>query len=120
MYTQLITAMGNHSIAELPLEACGIITKDFSYIPCKNISEKPKTSFILDPISILNNEDNIWGFFHSHPYSNDPMPSSKDIDSTIFSQFKFVVGFANNFYIYWLQDSELRFEKFNENHCRVQ
>ena len=118
-FDSIITAMGNHSIAELPKESCGIITKDFRYVPCRNISSTPKTNFIIDPVAILANDNNIWGFFHSHPYSNNPIPSEKDIESTIFSQFKFIVGFASTFYIYWLEDNTLKFEKFNENHCQI-
>lgn len=119
IYNNLITSMGNHSIADLPKESCGIITKNFTYIPCKNISKTPKVSFILDPIAILANQDNIWGFFHSHPYSSDPIPSEHDIESAIFSQFKFIVGFSDNFYIYWLENGLLQFEKFNEHHCTL-
>lgn len=115
----LLQSMQTHSLTEYPKEACGIITKDFNYIACKNISTKPKTSFVVDPIAILKHEDNIWGFYHSHPGSADPIPSKKDIDSTIFSEYKFLVGFAQNTYIYWLQDNSLKFERFNESHCKV-
>lgn len=115
----LVQAIQTHSLMEYPKEACGIITKDFEYIPCKNVSTKPKTSFILDPLAIIKNEDNIWGFYHSHPGSADPIPSKKDLDSTVFSEYKFLVGFAQNTYIYWLQDNNLKFEKFNESHCKV-
>lgn len=118
-FKRLIDDMGKHSISELPKEACGIITKDFYYVPTKNISKVPTKSFIIDPLSILEHENNIWGFFHSHPYSADPIPSSADVDSTIFSEYRFIVGFANNFYIYWNDNSELRFERFNETHCKV-
>lgn len=119
-FTNLITALNNHSIAEYPREACGIITKDFTYVPCKNISSSPKTTFVVDPLAILEHEDNIWGFYHSHPGSADPVPSKKDLESTLFSNFKFLVGFANSTYIYWLNDSNsLSFERFNESHCKI-
>jgi proteasome lid subunit RPN8/RPN11 len=119
-FTNLITALNNHSIAEYPREACGIITKDFTYVPCKNISSSPKTTFVVDPLAILEHEDNIWGFYHSHPGSADPVPSKKDLESTLFSDFKFLVGFANSTYIYWLNDSNsLSFERFNESHCKI-
>jgi len=115
----LLQALQTHSLMEYPKEACGIITKDFEYVPCKNVSSKPKTSFILDPLAIIEYENNIWGFYHSHPGSADPIPSKKDLDSTVFSEYKFLVGFAQNTYIYWLEDNALKFEKFNENHCKV-
>lgn len=112
--------MQSHSIREYPKEACGIITKSFEYVPCNNISSRPKTSFVIDPLSILQYEDDIWGFYHSHPGSADPIPSNRDVSSTVFSEYKFLVGFANNTYIYWLSDdSELSFERFNESHCKL-
>lgn len=119
VYNNLITKMGNHSIAEMPKEACGLITNKFEYIPSKNFSKTPTNSFIIDPFDIIKYDKKIWGFFHSHPNSSDPIPSVRDKVSTIYSQYKFIVGFANNFYIYWLDEDNLRFEKFNENHCNI-
>lgn len=118
-YERLVEVMGKHSIAEFPKEACGIITKQFEYLPCKNISKNPKTSFVVDPVSIMQNEDNIWGFFHSHPGSSDPIPSSKDAPSALFDEYVFVVGFGTKFYRYWLSDTRLHFEKFNEDHLKI-
>jgi proteasome lid subunit RPN8/RPN11 len=115
----LLQSMQSHSLVEYPKEACGIVTKDFKYIACKNISVKPKTSFIIDPLAILAHEENIWGFYHSHPGSADPIPSKKDIESTVFSQYRFLVGFAQNTYIYWLENNSLKFERFNESHCNL-
>ena len=108
--------MGNHSLSQFPLEACGIITKDYEYIPCKNISKHPKNSFVVDPIAILANAGNIWGFFHSHPGSSDPIPSNKDMGSAAFTEFCFIVGFGTKFYKYWIDNNSLKFEIFNENH----
>ena len=119
-FNKLESDMQAHSIREYPKEACGIITKSFEYIPCKNISNRPKTSFVIDPLAILQHEDDIWGFYHSHPGSTDPIPSKRDVSSTVFSEYKFLVGFANNTYVYWLNDSsELSFERFNESHCKI-
>lgn len=118
-FNSLVESIGKHSLAEYPKEACGIITKNFDYIPCRNISSSPKNSFVLDPYAILEHEDNIWGFYHSHPGSADPIPSKKDIESTVFTEYKFLVGFAGNTYIYWLENNNLKFERFNESHCKV-
>jgi proteasome lid subunit RPN8/RPN11 len=115
-YKQLLTDMGSHSVAEFPKEACGIITNSFNYVPCRNLSSTPKTSFIIDPIAILSYDKNIWGFFHSHPGSSDPIPSSKDAPSALFNEYAFIVGFGVNFYKYWLTDGNLRFERLNESH----
>ena len=60
-YIKLKEDMSRHSLADYPLEACGIITTDFIYVPCKNISFQPKESFILDPIALLEHEDDCWG-----------------------------------------------------------
>jgi proteasome lid subunit RPN8/RPN11 len=117
MYNSLVEELHKHSLEEYPREACGIITKNFEYIRTKNISSNPKSSFIIDPLAILKYEDTIWGFYHSHPGSTDPIPSKRDIPSALFTQYKFLVGFANNVYIYWIEDNSLKFEKFNENHC---
>jgi proteasome lid subunit RPN8/RPN11 len=106
--------MSRHSLSDYPAEACGIITTDFLYVPCKNVSVNPKTSFIIDPLAIYKYE-NIWGFFHSHPGEENPLPSEKDVSATIFDQYKFVVGFKNNFYIYWF-DKILRYEPFEIKH----
>lgn len=119
-FKNLLNDMSAHSIRDYPREACGIITNNFEYIACTNISATPKRSFIIDPIAILQHENNIWGFYHSHPGSADPVPSKKDLESTLFTEFKFVVGFADNFYIYWLNENhELSFERFNENHYSI-
>ena len=114
-FTELLEKMGKHSLQDYPAEACGIITTDFDYIPCKNISPYPKASFILDPVAIYEHEDVIWGFFHSHPGDENPLPSEKDIASTIFKEYKFVVGFKSKFFIYWF-DKILRYEPFELQH----
>lgn len=118
-FLDLCRSMGTHSLREFPREACGIITKNFEYLECKNISTKPKTSFIIDPLDILKHENDIWGFFHSHPGSEDPIPSKQDLYSTVFSEYRFIVGFGDNFYIYWLDNDNLSFEEFNEGHCII-
>ena len=115
-FTKLLEDMGNHSISEYPKEACGIITLDLTYVPTRNISKSPKNSFVVDPLAIVEHYNNIWGFFHSHPGSTDPIPSNKDLASTAFAEYGFIVGFGNNFYKYWSDDGELRFEKLDEHH----
>ena len=41
-FNELKEAMNSHSLREYPKEAVGIVTKDYSYVPCKNISPTPK------------------------------------------------------------------------------
>lgn len=111
--------MSAHALKDYPREAVGIITLDFEYIPCKNISDTPKTNFYLDPADLVRNDGNIWGIFHSHPGEEHPIPSSEDKVSAAFNMYKFVVGFNTTFYIYWLDKNidALRFEAFEERHC---
>ena len=101
-FNELTDAMNNHSIAEFPKEAVGIVTKDFNYLPCVNISPTPKLSFILDPADLIKNDGNIWGIFHSHPGDENPIPSKEDKVSAAFQEYKFLVGFNNKFFIYIL------------------
>ncbi len=118
IYKELITKMSIHAQKDYPIEVCGIITIDFKYVECKNLSPIPKNAFILDPIKLLEYEDNAWGIFHSHPGEKNPLPSEEDVKHSIFDEYKFIVGFANIFYIYWYDTSleMLRYELFEENH----
>ena len=120
-YSKLINDMGVFAQSEYPREACGIITNKFKFIPCKNLSSTPKSNFILDPIALLEYEDNAWGIFHSHPGDENPLPSEEDISHTIFTEYKFIVGFASKFYIYWYDDAikALKYEVFEEKYLNV-
>lgn len=117
-YVKLLADMNKHSLHEYPKECVGIITNDFKYITCKNISDNPKVTFFLDPADLVKHDGNIWGIFHSHPGSDNPIPSSEDKASAAFSNYKFLVGFNNKFYIYWYDSNvdALKFEKFEESH----
>lgn len=118
IFQQLVTDMGKHAQAEYPKECCGLITKAFKYVPCKNISPFPKDSFIVDPETLLEYEDNCWGIFHSHPGDENPIPSEEDKRGAVFEEFNFVVGFNNKFYIYWLDKAidAIRFDEFKDKH----
>ena len=117
-YAKLKEDMNNHALRDYPREAVGIILKDFTYVPCKNISTTPKNDFILDPIVFITYEDNIWGIFHSHPGDEKPIPSQGDKISAAFQQYKFLVGFNNKFYLYWMDSKvdALKFEHLREDH----
>ena len=118
LFSTLISDMGKHAQAEYPRECCGLITKDFKYVACKNISPFPKDSFVVDPESLFEHEDNCWGIFHSHPGEENPLPSEEDKKGAVFEEFKFIVGFNNTFYIYWLDKNvdALKFDEFTEKH----
>jgi len=64
-YAKLIEDMNNHALRDYPLEACGVILKDLTYEPCKNLSDYPKETFILDP-AVLLNMMKIFGEFFIH------------------------------------------------------
>lgn len=115
-YKRLIESFKDHMSTNPNTECCGIVTKDFDYVPCKNISPEPKESFILDPLALHKYGDNCWGIFHSHTPTHDDLPSEKDKGSAIFSQYKFIVGNLNDtYYIYWLDEyNYLRYKNFIE------
>jgi len=110
--------MNKHAMVDYPRECVGIVTKDFDYIPCKNVSLQPKIAFVLDPADLVENDGNIWGIFHSHPGEENPIPSKEDKISAAFQEYKFLVGFNNKFFIYWLDDKldVLKFDEFKEDH----
>lgn len=117
-YLKLIEDMGKHSLAAYPNECVGIITKDFKYVPCKNISDTPTLTFFLEPAALVKYDGNIWGIFHSHPGEETPIPSKEDKTSAAFNQYKFIVGFKDKFYIYWLDQTLdiLQFMPLEEKH----
>jgi len=117
-FTKLIEAMNTHAMKDYPREAVGIVTNDHKYVPCKNISQSPKITFFLDPADLVKHDGDIWGIFHSHPGAEQPIPSSEDKTSAAFQQYKFLVGFNNKFYIYWLDNeiNALKFDEFKEEH----
>ena len=115
MYNKLVDQLKTHCIAEYPREACGLITLDYEYIPCKNLSETPLKSFILDPFMLVKYDRNIWGLFHSHPGDESPYPSRDDKHDPILSCYKFIVGNANELFIY-SYDGEFNIEPFEERH----
>ena len=117
-FNELTEAMNAHALRDYPREAVGIITNSFEYIPCTNISLEPKLTFVLDPADLVKHDGNIWGIFHSHPGDENPIPSKEDKVSAAFQEYKFLVGFNNKFFIYWLDQNldALIFDKFEEKH----
>jgi len=117
-FTKLKQQMATHSLNEYPRECVGIVTKNFEYVPCTNISPEPKYSFILNPGDLVKHDGNIWGIFHSHPGEENPIPSKEDKVSAAFQEYKFLVGFKDNIFIYWLDENvdALIFDEFKEDH----
>jgi len=118
IFNKLKQDMNDHALKDYPRECVGIITKDFKYIPCRNISDMPKITFYLDPAALIKHDGNIWGIFHSHPGDTNPIPSKEDKISAAFNEYKFLVGFDNKFYIYWLDKKldALMYEPLEEKH----
>jgi proteasome lid subunit RPN8/RPN11 len=121
MYNQLIEKIKVHMEVNPQVESCGIITKNYDYIPCENLSPEPKESFILDPVKFCEYADDCWGIFHSHTIEHDELPSEADKHSAIFTEYKFVMGNLNGvFYEYWLDSqNHLRFRPFTEESINV-
>lgn len=119
-FNTLVETMGKYSQAQYPFEACGIITKSFEFVPSKNLSNKPRFSFMLDPLLFIEYDDNIWGIFHSHPDSNHVEPSEEDLKHLVYKDLKFILGVQNKMFIYWYDwDKKIkRFEELNENHFK--
>jgi len=117
-FNRIKKEMKAHALKDFPRECVGLVTKDMQYIPCKNISSTPKTTFFLDPEALVVNDGNIFGIFHSHPGEEDPIPSKEDKMSTMFSEYKFFVGFINKIYTYWYDSNvhALKFEEFESKH----
>ena len=117
-FTKLKQEMNAHAMLDYPKECVGIITNDFTYVPCKNTSPFPKDTFILDPAALVKYDENIWGIFHSHPGDENPLPSKEDKVSAAFQEYKFLVGFNNKFFLYWLDSNvdALMFDEFKEEH----
>jgi len=120
IFNELVTSMGKYAQSQYPFEACGIITKTFKFIPSKNLSNKPRHSFMLDPLLFIEYDDNIWGIFHSHPDSKHIEPSEQDLKQLIYKDLKFVLGVQNKMFIYWYdwKKSIKRLEELHENHFK--
>ncbi len=118
-YNELVAVLGKYAQSQYPFEACGIITKDFNFIPSDNLSNKPKSSFIIDPVLLVENDDNIWGIFHSHPDEKYSEPSESDLKMIIYEDLKFILGVNDKIYIYWYDNEKKikRYERFDEHHC---
>jgi len=117
-YAELKQELGKHSLRDYPREAGGLILKDFSYVPCLNLSSEPTLSFILDPGALIQYDEQIWGIFHSHPGDDNPIPSKEDKIGAAFQEYKFLVGFGEKFFIYWYDNkvNALKFDRFEEKH----
>ena len=117
-FNKLIYEMQAHAEEDYPREACGVILKDFSYVRVDNLSNTPTITFELDPGALVKYDDQIWGIFHSHPGEEQPLPSREDKHAAAFAEYKFIVGFGLNYFIYWYDRNldALKFDKFESKH----
>ena len=117
-YNNLVTELKTHCQANYPLECCGLITLDYEFVPCENISTYPKESFILDPGMLMRYDNNIWGLYHSHPGDSPPYPSKQDNHTVLLKDYKFLVSNTKEVFIYWYDEEGKNFviDKFEEKH----
>ena len=118
-FDSLLSVLGKYAQAQYPFEACGIITCDFNFVPSKNLSNRPRNSFMIDPLLLVQHDSNIWGIFHSHPNENHIQPSEEDLSLLVYSDLKFIISVKDKFYISWYdtKNNIKRYELFNESHC---
>lgn len=62
-----------------PIERCGLVLKDGSYVEIENIADDPVISYEMSPIEVLPylTGDSIIGTWHTHPFS-PPRLSGED------------------------------------------
>lgn len=53
--------------SEEPQEKCGLILRDGTVIPVKNMHVDPEAGFIIDPQELIRYEEQLWGTWHTHP-----------------------------------------------------
>jgi proteasome lid subunit RPN8/RPN11 len=71
-----------HAAEVAPAEACGlllVINGRHRYWPCRNISQAPEQTFVIDPADYARGADAgaVVAIVHSHP-EGDPLPSDDD------------------------------------------
>lgn len=72
----------NYFESKYPQEACGIVLKDMTFIPCDNIADDVYNHFEIDTYDYMKHEGNILAIVHSHPDGNDG-PSKLDMKSQV-------------------------------------
>lgn len=102
----LCREMLEHARAQLPLEACGIVSGDLKgrplqFFPARNEFKSP-TRYNVHPedlLCILNqlekNQEEIWGIFHSHPES-DAYPTRTDLELAGYPQVYYLIASLKN------------------------
>lgn len=74
-------AMILHACNEFPREACGLLLKDGSYVPCRNVHDTPEMNFKMNPEDFMaHSVKDIAAVFHSHP-GGLQCPSASDMQS---------------------------------------
>ncbi len=61
-----------------PNEGCGIVLKDFTFVPCENVSPEPQKTFEIADKVYLKHIQNALAIVHSHPDSSSE-PTADDM-----------------------------------------
>lgn len=88
------------------IEVCGLLggnaNRAFSVYPVKNIARDQSCRFLMDPeeqIDAMRNmrerNEQLWGIYHSHPFS-PPVPSDRDRESATYPDvFYFIISLTD-------------------------
>lgn len=90
-------------LVRFPMEACGLILKDFSVIPMENHSETPEKSFVIPLTEYCKHIENLHGVYHSHTKSKFTFhictPSLADAEQQKALNLPFyIAGFDGSYY----------------------
>jgi len=87
---QLSTETLNHielaTKKAFPNEMCGVILPNGKFIELKNISEKPETSFELDPLKYYELENEVAFIIHSHTKNTHLHPITPSLADLVLSK----------------------------------
>ncbi len=78
-----------------PTEACGLILKDHSFVPCDNVADDVYNHFEIDTYDFMKHEGDVLAVVHSHPDGEDS-PSKADIASQIATNIPFGIAVVRN------------------------
>ena len=98
--------MFTHARASAPEECCGLLggegNRAASVYPLRNVAPRPEVAYEAAPEELFEAQrgmrargETLVGVYHSHPRSNDPVPSRTDVRLAFYPDaFYFIIGFG--------------------------